>query len=110
MDELMFMQDMTDSERMLFQSEMSKVRKDRVVALLLTLFLGGFGAHRYYMGQVGLGVLYTLFCWTFIPGIVALVELFLIMGRVDRHNSNKAQEIAFRIKNMTAAKEVAVTQ
>lgn len=102
MDDLLLQKDMTDSQRMMFQSELSKVRKNRTTALLLTLFLGGIGAHRYYMGQIGLGVAYTLFCWTFIPGIIAFIELFLIMGRVDRYNEQMSQEIATKVKVLTA--------
>lgn len=41
---------------------------------LFALFLGGFGVHKFYVGKVGLGVVYLLFCWTFIPTIIALVE------------------------------------
>lgn len=41
---------------------------------LFALFLGGFGVHKFYVGKVGLGVVYLLFCWTFIPAIIALVE------------------------------------
>ena len=29
------------------------------------------------MGNIGLGVLYLFFCWTFIPVLVSLVELFV---------------------------------
>ena len=101
LDELMLQRDMTDSQRLLFQSELNKVRKNRTTALLLTLLLGGVGAHRYYMGQIGLGLVYTLFTWTFIPGIVALVELFYIMKRVDRHNEQMAQEIAVKVRALT---------
>jgi TM2 domain-containing membrane protein YozV len=98
MDELMLQREMSDSQRMMFQSEMGKVRKNRTTALLLTLFLGGIGGHQYYMGKVGIGILYTIFCWTFIPAFVAFVELFFIMGRVDRYNKEMAQEIAAKVK------------
>lgn len=98
MDDLILQKDMSDSQRMMFQSEVSKVRKNRTTALLLTLFLGGFGAHHYYMGRVGLGVLYTIFFWTLIPAIVAFVELFLIMKRVDRYNEQVSQEIAVKVR------------
>ncbi|MHB1654142.1 MAG: TM2 domain-containing protein [Desulfitobacteriaceae bacterium] len=101
LDELMLQRDMTDSQRLLFQSELNKVRKNRTTALLLTLLLGGVGAHRYYMGQIGLGLVYTLFSWTFIPGIVALVELFYIMKRVDHYNEQAAQDIAVKVKALT---------
>ena len=101
MDELTLMQGMTDQQRLLFSSEMSRRRKDRTVGLLLCLFLGGLGVHRFYLGQVGMGVLYLLFCWTFIPLIVAFVELFLIMGRVDRHNERQAEEVALKVRALS---------
>ena len=97
MDEFSLQKGMTDSQRMMFQAEMASVRKDPMVAFLFTLFLGGLGAHWYYMGRIGLGLIYTLFCWTLIPGIVAFVELFLIQKRVVRFNNLKAQEIAKRV-------------
>ena len=103
-DELNLQQNMTDSQRMLFQSEMNKVRRNRVVAFLLTLFLGGFGAHRYYLGEIKIGILYTLFVWTFIPAVVALVELFLILGRTDRYNERMAAEVATKVKAFTEIK------
>jgi TM2 domain-containing membrane protein YozV len=52
-------------------------RKSRGVAIVLALFLGGLGAHKFYLGRAGWGLLYLLFCWTFIPSIVALIELII---------------------------------
>jgi len=56
--------------------------KSRIAAALLAFFLGGFGAHKFYLGQVGLGILYVIFCWTFVPAIVAFIEfiLYLVMS------------------------------
>jgi TM2 domain-containing membrane protein YozV len=98
MDELILMQDMTDSQRMMFQSQMANLRKDPTVGVLLAFFLGGFGGHRFYMGQIGLGVLYVVFFWTFIPAIVAFVEIFLMSKRVRGYNTQKAMEVASQIK------------
>jgi TM2 domain-containing membrane protein YozV len=98
MDELLLQRDLDPDQRMLFQSEMSRVRKDPTVALLLCLFLGGLGAHQFYMGNVLTGVLYLLFCWTLIPTIVAFVELFLITQRVRRYNEQRAREVWHRVK------------
>lgn len=50
------------------------VGKSRTIAVLLALFLGGIGAHKFYLGNVGVGLLYLLFCWTFIPALIALFE------------------------------------
>ena len=48
--------------------------KSRGVAMVLSLFLGGFGAHQFYLGSPGLGLFYILFSWTFIPMLFALGE------------------------------------
>jgi TM2 domain-containing membrane protein YozV len=58
-------------------------RKSRVAAALLAFFLGGFGAHKFYLGRIGWGVLYLLFCWTFIPGIVAFIEFIVYLCTSD---------------------------
>ena len=92
--------DLTPREQAIFSTEIAQVRKDKAVAFLLTFFLGGFGGHRFYMGDIGLGVLYLLFFWTLIPALVALVELFLIFGRVDRYNEKKTQELIAKLKLM----------
>ena len=52
-------------------------RKSRVAAILLAFFLGGFGAHKFYLGRPGAGILYLLFFWTLIPAFVSLVELIV---------------------------------
>lgn len=48
--------------------------KDKMTAGLLAIFLGSFGFHKFYIWKPGEWVFYILFCWTFIPGIFALVE------------------------------------
>ncbi|UWG96765.1 TM2 domain-containing protein [Dehalobacter sp. DCM] len=102
-DPIYLLKDMNDSQRMMFQSEYSRVVKNRNTALILTLFLGGLGAQRYYLGQIALGVVSTLFCWTFIPLIISIIDLFLIRGRVDHYNEKKAHEIAGKLRSFTAA-------
>lgn len=92
------LRDLSDQERLMFQNEFNTRRKEVSTAVLLTVFLGGFGAHRFYLGNTGLGVLYIAFCWTFIPVGVALVELFLMPKRVRRHNSEVATEVVSQIK------------
>jgi len=56
--------------------------KNRGIAIVLALFLGGIGVHRFYVGQIGLGFLFLLFSWTLIPALVALVDVcrYVCMG------------------------------
>src|SRR4051812_33025842 len=48
--------------------------KDKTTAGVLGILLGGIGAHKFYLGQTGAGIMYLLFCWTMIPGIIGLIE------------------------------------
>ena len=55
--------------------------KSRTTAILLALFLGGFGIHKLYLG-VGNWWLYLLFFWTLIPALIAFIEMiqYIIMS------------------------------
>ncbi len=52
--------------------------RNKVVAALLALFLGGFGLHRFYLGQWW-GILYLLFIWTSIPSIISFIEAIVFL-------------------------------
>jgi TM2 domain-containing membrane protein YozV len=59
--------------------------KSKLAAALFALFLGGLGIHKFYLGQTGWGILYLVFCWTFIPALLGFIEgiLFLVMNEDD---------------------------
>ncbi len=46
--------------------------KDKNIAGILALFFGGLGVHRFYLGQIGLGIFYIFFFW--IMWLVALID------------------------------------
>lgn len=50
------------------------VRRQRILMSVLAIVLGTFGAHRFYQGRIGLGILYVLFCGTGLSTIVSLCE------------------------------------
>ena len=43
--------------------------------ILLALFLGGIGAHDFYVGKTGKGLIKLFFVWTGIPSIIALFNI-----------------------------------
>ncbi len=73
--------------------------KSKTTAAILALFLGGIGIHRFYLGQAGLGIIYLLFCWTFIPALIAFIDfiVFLIMDENafnSKYNKNQTLNIS----------------
>ena len=64
--------------------------KDWLITLLLCLFCGGIGIHRYYVGKIGTGILYTLTLGIF--GIGTLVDLIkIVLGKFTDKNGNYIQ-------------------
>ena len=57
--------------------------KNRVVAAVFALLLGGLGIHKFYLGRVGQGIIYLLFCWTFIPALIGFVEGIVYLTMSD---------------------------
>ncbi len=63
--------------------------KNKLTASLLSLFLGGAGIHKFYLGQTGLGIIYLLFCWTFIPAIIGFIEGLILLSMSEEAFNEK---------------------
>lgn len=63
--------------------------KSKGVAAVLAFFLGGIGIHKFYLGRGGQGVLYLLFCWTFISSFLALIDFIVLLCMGDREFDQK---------------------
>ena len=92
--------DLSNDERMQFDTQFSSNRKKPGTALILGLFLGHLGIDRFYVGHTGLGVaklltLGGLFVW-------AIVDWFLIMKAARSVNENTAHQIHDSIIQMRA--------
>lgn len=59
--------------------------KNKIVAALLAIFLGSFGIHKFYLGQGGKGILYLIFCWTYVPGILSFIEGIIMLCSNDEN-------------------------
>lgn len=51
--------------------------------------MGGIGVHKFYLGKVGLGILYLLFCWTGVPAVIGLVEGIIYLVQSDQEFAQK---------------------
>jgi TM2 domain-containing membrane protein YozV len=58
--------------------------KDPSVALVLSILIGWLGADRFFLGDIGLGVLKLLTCGGI--GIWWLIDIFLVMDNARRYN------------------------
>ena len=56
-----------------------KHRFKKKTYLWLMLLTGFAGGHRYYQGRWGLGLLYTLFCWTGVPLALCVTDFMEVM-------------------------------
>lgn len=99
--ELALAQGMNQNQRAIYFNAFSRTRKDVTAAVLLAVFLGGFGAHRFYMGEIGWGVAYLLFSWTGIPMVAGWVEAFFLPERVRIYNVVQAQILAGQVCGST---------
>ncbi len=52
-------------------------------AVLLTFFLGYFGAQYFYLGKTILGIFCLIFCWTWIPCIISVIDFIRLLCMSD---------------------------
>lgn len=61
---------------------------NKVLYLILIFFLGGLGIHYFYAGKNTAGILCLLFCWTFIPTILAFFTFIITLFKPSDINGN----------------------
>ena len=81
--------------------------KSKYVAALLAFFLGGFGAHKFYLGKNGQGILYLIFCWTYIPACIALLEGIIYLTKSEgEFNAKYGKDYSQDAENTTVDEQV----
>jgi TM2 domain-containing membrane protein YozV len=91
---------LSDQQKMIFQSQYASERKDRTTVLVLSVLLGHVGVDRFMIGDIGMGLL-KLFTFG-LCGILWLIDIFTIQGKVDDYNRAKAEEIVGSITNFSS--------
>lgn len=66
--------------------------KSKVAAGVLGILLGSLGVHKFYLGQIGLGILYVVFSWTGIPGLIGLIEGIIYLVSSDEKWAERFQK------------------
>ena len=74
--------------------------KQKVVAGILGILLGGLGVHHFYLGSIGAGVICILANCVLLGGLIGLVEgiMILIMSDEDfdkRYNHREPESMEF---------------
>jgi TM2 domain-containing membrane protein YozV len=64
-------------------------RKNKSTAALLGILLGGFGAHKFYLGQPVAGLFYLIFIWTWLPVIIGFFEGISYLAMSDEQFAAK---------------------
>ena len=47
---------------------------NKALYVAMALLFGSFGVHKFCAGRVWVGLLYAVFSWTFIPGVIGIIE------------------------------------
>ena len=61
----------------------------RITYALFAILLGGIGVHKFYVKEHGWGIIYLLFCWTYIPVILGIIEGIIALSSTDKEFCEK---------------------
>lgn len=79
--------------------------RSKIVAGWLAIFLGNFGVHKFYLGKIGMGILYLVFFWTYIPSIIGLIEGIIYLRKTDEEWVKYYKKILIQSPNLKKTKK-----
>jgi len=100
MTTIMAKQGMTAEQLAMVGAEVDRKAKSKGIAYVIWFFLGGIGGHRYYNGNIGLGIAMTLTLGGL--GIWSLIDVFFIGAAVERRNAEMEMVAIQQVKSMGA--------
>lgn len=78
------------------QSEMNNKQKSKGIAYALWFFFGGIGGHRYYAGDIDMGIAMTLTLGGL--GIWSLIDVFFIGKRIETKNNEMEYKLIQNVR------------
>ncbi len=92
-------QGLNAEQLMMVQSEVEKKGKNKTTMVLLWLFTGVLGGHRFYMGNTGYAIAMLLLSWaTF--GVWVIVDIFIPLKTLDKINEQIEAEAIMTVRNL----------
>ena len=82
---LLFKQALEAADESAYDVIISTPLKSKTTCLILSIFFGGVGVDRFYIGDIGLGIAKLLFGWLTL-GIWPLVDIFLSYKKCEEKN------------------------
>lgn len=95
MDNLILKKDLSAQQLSIVQSELEKRQKSKVLLYVLWWFTGIIGGHRYYLGDIGMGIGMTLTLGGL--GFWALLDVFFIGKRLENKTNQLECEIIHNV-------------
>jgi TM2 domain-containing membrane protein YozV len=95
---LLLKKDLTAEQLAMVQSEVNRKAKSKGIAYALWFFLGGLGGHRYYAGNIGMGIAMTLTLGGL--GFWALIDVFFIGKRIEQKNEELEYEVIQQVLSL----------
>lgn len=65
-----------------------KICVNKYIYVLLAIFLGSIGAHKFYAGKTWMGIIYLLFAATGISGVLGLIEGIMALTKPADYEGN----------------------
>ncbi|MBA9024745.1 MULTISPECIES: TM2 domain-containing protein [Bacillaceae] len=96
MNNILLKKDLSAEQLAMVQSELEKKQKSKGLAYLLWFFFGGIGGHRYYAGDIGIGIGMTLTLGGL--GLWALIDVFFIGKRIESKTNQLEMELIQQVK------------
>ncbi|SDF29263.1 NINE protein [Limimaricola pyoseonensis] len=98
---------MTELERLRIDARVAREGKQYPTALLLALFLGPLGAHRFYLGRRGSAAMMLMLAVTVVGLAVTLVWTLWDLVRLPRMVLDENRALRARLRDEHAARQEA---
>ncbi|MCB2292818.1 TM2 domain-containing protein [Clostridium algoriphilum] len=70
-------------------SSIHDISKSKTTAGILAIIFGGLGVHKFYLGKIKTGIFYLIFCWTYIPEVIGIIEGITYLTSSDENFYDK---------------------